>query len=67
MMTNSMALEKHAAFIPAREQSIPKQTSTGAQIFNPPQPTRSWPSENATWSHELLLRGIPELDSPLAD
>lgn len=63
-------LENSDALVPTLDQSMNQNeyASASARFSASPQPTRKWSSGRAGsgWADAWTLRGIPELDSPMA-
>ena len=60
-------LENSDALVPTLDHGM-EQNESEARTSASPQPTRKWSSTlaDSSWANGWMLRGIPELDSPLA-
>lgn len=63
-------LENSGALVSALDDGMEHNESAlmGTKISAGPQPTRKWSSKvaNSSWADGWMVRGIPELDSPMA-
>jgi hypothetical protein len=66
--TNCVPLENSKALVSTLDQDKNEPASPGNRILASRQPTRKLSSTAADfgWNDAWILRGIPELDSPMA-